>query len=106
MKDEDGLHQVGVGVGAAADLPQEPPAFEGGLGLFVEAADLGVGAVVPVLPPLEAMGAEGYLDGTAGALISLVGSAVQSGLGECVGDAVGTGGGQVVGGAGERGRSP
>ncbi len=65
-----------------------------------------MGAVVPALPPLEATAAEGHPEGTAGAPMSLVGPALQSGLGECVDDAVGRGGGQVVSGAGEHGRSP
>ncbi|GHJ02599.1 hypothetical protein TPA0906_44640 [Streptomyces olivaceus] len=103
VKGEDCLHQVGDALGAAVELLQEPPTFEGGHGLLAEAGDLGVGAVVPARPPLEATASGGHLDGTAGALISLAGPALQSGLGECGDDVVGTGGGQVASGAGERG---
>lgn len=42
----------------------------------------------------------------AGALIRLVGPALEAGLGECFDDAVPAGGGQVVSGAGQRGRGP
>ncbi|WP_435880081.1 hypothetical protein [Streptomyces atroolivaceus] len=38
VKDEDGFHQVGDAVGAAAELPQEPPAFEGDHFLLAQAA--------------------------------------------------------------------
>jgi hypothetical protein len=53
VKGEDGLHNRGDAVGAAAELPQKSLAFEGGHGLLADAADLGVGAVVPTLPALE-----------------------------------------------------
>lgn len=67
-KDENGLDDRCDAVGAAAELSQEAPALQGGHGLLAEAADLGVRAVVPALPPLEATAAEGYPDGAAGAL--------------------------------------
>ncbi|MGY3064656.1 hypothetical protein ACVWZD_008978 [Streptomyces sp. TE3672] len=69
MKDENGLDDRCDVVGAAAELSQEAPALQGGHGLLAEAADLGVRAVVPALPPLEATAAEGYPDGAAGALV-------------------------------------
>jgi len=50
--------------------------------------NLGVCAVVAALPPLEATAAEGYPDGAAGALVCLVGPALEAGVGECVDDAV------------------
>ncbi|GAA3916427.1 hypothetical protein GCM10023084_79520 [Streptomyces lacrimifluminis] len=51
---EDGLHDVGDSGGASVELPQEAPPLGGGHRLLAETADLGVGGVVAVLPPLEA----------------------------------------------------
>ena len=65
VKDEDGLHHVGDAVGAAAELPQEAPALEGGRGPFAEAVDLGVGGVVAAFPSLEAAAPERDSDGSA-----------------------------------------
>ncbi|SCF98238.1 hypothetical protein GA0115254_128715 [Streptomyces sp. Ncost-T10-10d] len=45
MKNEEGLHEVGDPVRAAAELPWQSPALRSGHGLFVEAANL-----VPPLP--------------------------------------------------------
>ncbi|MFC8424120.1 hypothetical protein ACFUN7_25120 [Streptomyces sp. NPDC057236] len=53
MKDENELYDVGDAVGSAARPPQQASAFQGGRGLLADAADLGVGGVVPSLPPLE-----------------------------------------------------
>jgi len=71
VKDEDGLHDVGDAVGAAAEFPQEPPALEGGHGLFTDTADLGVGGVVAALPSLEVAAPERDADRSAGSLIRL-----------------------------------
>jgi hypothetical protein len=71
VKDEDGLHDVGDPVGAAAELPQEAPPLKGGHGLFAKAADLGVGGVVAALPSLESAASKRYPDGSAGALMLL-----------------------------------
>ncbi len=70
--------------------------LEGGHGLFAEAADLGVGAVVPALPSLEAAASERDSDGVAGPLVRLVRPALQLGCGERVDDPVGPCGAQVV----------
>ena len=88
VKDEDGLHHVGDSVGAAAELPQEAPALDGGHGLLAEAADLGVGGVVAALPSLEAAASKRYADGSAGALICLVRPAFESRMGEGFDDPV------------------
>ncbi|WP_394297909.1 hypothetical protein, partial [Streptomyces globisporus] len=50
-------------------------------------------AVVATLPPLEATAPDGYPDGAVGALVCLVGPALEAGVGECFDDAVGAGGG-------------
>jgi hypothetical protein len=73
VKDEDGLHHVGDSVDAAAELSQEAPALECGHGLLADAADLGVSGVVTALPSLEAAASKRYADGSAGALIRLIG---------------------------------
>src|SRR5690606_18884405 len=99
---EDGLHHVGDAVGAAAELPQEAPAPEGGHGPLAEAADLGVGGVVAASPSFEAAAPEWDSDGSAGALIRLVRPALESGIGEGFDDAVLSCGGQVVSRAGQR----
>jgi hypothetical protein len=54
MKDENGHHDVGDPVGAAAELSQEAPAFEGGHGVFADASDLGVAAVAEAYWPTAA----------------------------------------------------
>ncbi|MGY3676383.1 hypothetical protein ACVWXU_000006 [Streptomyces sp. TE33382] len=106
VKDEHALHHVGDSVGAAAVLPQETPALEGGHGPLAQAADLGVGGVVVALPSLEAAAPKGDPDGSAGALVRLVGPAFEPHVGEGFGDPVLPGGGQVVGGAGKCRRGP
>jgi hypothetical protein len=65
VKVEDGLHYVGDSVGAAAELPQEAPALDGGHGPLAEAADLGVGGGVAALPSLEAAASKGSVNLTA-----------------------------------------
>lgn len=95
VKNENGLHDVGDAVGAAAEFPQQTPALEGGQGLLADAADLGVGGVVPSLPPLEPTAPEGDTDVVAGALVCLVGPALESGFCQGIDDPV-HGGGQVV----------
>lgn len=106
MKDEDGLHHVGDSVGAAAELPQEAPALDGGHGPLAEAANLDVGGVVATLPSLEAAAPERYADGSASALICLVRPALESRIGEGFDDAVLPRGGQVVSRAGQSRRGP
>jgi hypothetical protein len=66
VKDEDGLHDVDDPVGAAAELPEETPALQGGHGAFTEAADLGVGDVVAELPSLGTAAPKGHPDGPTG----------------------------------------
>lgn len=56
MQEEDGLDEAGDPGGRAAELAQEPPAFEGGDGLLDQGPDLGVGPVDRLL--------EGVLDGS------------------------------------------
>lgn len=86
MKGEDGLHEVGAPVGAAAELPQEGPALQDGHGLLADAPDLGVAVVAPSLPALEPTAPEGDSDVPSGALVRLVRPAIQSRSGECVDD--------------------
>lgn len=88
VKDEDGLHHVGDAVGAAAELPQEPPALECGHGLLADAADLGVGGVVTALPSLEAAAPKRDSDGSAGALVRLVSPVLESRFSEGFDDPV------------------
>ena len=49
---------VGDAVGAAAEFSQAAPSHEGGQSLLTDTADLGLGGVVPTLPPLEPTAAE------------------------------------------------
>ncbi len=55
MKDENGLYDVGDPLGAAAELSQEAPAFEGRHDLFADASDLGVAAVAEAYWPTAAL---------------------------------------------------
>ena len=82
VKNEDGLHDVGDPVGAAAEFPRQAPAFEGGRVLLTEAADLGVGGVVAPLPSLGATASDRDADGVAGLLVRLVGPAAEARVGE------------------------
>lgn len=87
MKDRDGLHDVGDAGGAAARLAQQSPALEGDHGLLTDAADLGVSAVVPSLPPLETTPPARHREGLVGTLVGPVRPIRQTVRGERVNDA-------------------
>lgn len=92
--------------GAAAELPQEPPGLEYGHGTFAEAANLGVIAVVVSTPAAEVLATDRDKDRRAGALVRLVGPALDVVGGEGGGYAVVPGRGQVVCGSRQCIRGP
>lgn len=90
-----------IRVVAAAELPQEAPAFEGSHSAFTEAADLGVIVVVMMTTPAaQVLASERDADSRACALIPLVSPALDVVSGESGGNAVGPGRGQIVRGSG------
>ncbi|GAA2443082.1 hypothetical protein GCM10010433_50370 [Streptomyces pulveraceus] len=106
VKDQVGFHDVGDAVRAAAKLPKETPALEGGHGLLTDAADLGVGGVVAALPSLGTTASERNPNKPVSALTRLVVPAFESRVGEGFDDPVPPGCGEVAGRAGQYGRGP
>ncbi|SCE52549.1 hypothetical protein GA0115242_146524 [Streptomyces sp. SolWspMP-5a-2] len=100
VKDKNGLDDRGDAGDAAAESSQKAPALQSCHGLLAEAADLGVCAVVPTLPSLEATTSERDADGVVGSLVRLVRPALQLARGERVDDPMGPCGDQVVDGPG------
>gem|GEM_PF-673078 len=105
---EDCLDEAGDACGAAAELPQEAPILQGGHGLLAQRSDPCVSSVDGLLscgqtvPPA----AEGHSDGSAGALVALVGPAGHARVVERVDQAVCAGRLDVVDGAWQGGRGP
>lgn len=70
------------------ELPQEPPAFEGGHNAFAEAAELGVISAVTPVPAAQTFTPEWNADSRAGALMRLVRPALDGIGSESGGNAV------------------